>query len=171
MEDVLPGLTSALNVHPVFVHFPIAFLVAALLFSCLSLWGRRESVVAAGRWMLYLGTLGAVVAVLSGFMATSEMGHDTPGHDLVHTHRNFMIVATVLALLTTAVTFAWRKNTAPIPRFVQLALLVVTVTVVGLGADRGALLVYRYSIGTRGETPPASHHHDHGSGTHKHDHK
>ena len=169
MEDILPGLTSALNVHPMLVHFPIAFLVAALLFSCLSLWRRRESVATAGRWMLYLGTLGAVVAVVSGFVATSKMGHDTPGHDLVHTHRNFMIAATILAILTTGVTFAWRKSTRSIHRFVQLALLLGTVTVAALGADRGALLVYRYSIGTRGETPPASHHHhDHGSGTHKH---
>lgn len=29
MEQLLPGLTSAPNLHPMVVHFPIAFWVAA----------------------------------------------------------------------------------------------------------------------------------------------
>lgn len=37
MERLLPGLAAAPNIHPLFVHFPIAFWLAALLFCCLAL--------------------------------------------------------------------------------------------------------------------------------------
>ena len=35
MNDLLPGLELAPNVHPVFVHFPIALWPTALLFYAL----------------------------------------------------------------------------------------------------------------------------------------
>ena len=101
METLLPGLFSAPNIHPMLVHFPIALWLTALLFWGLSFLSKGDSLFKVGRWLLYLGTLGAVATVFTGYQATSMMGHDAPGHELVHTHRNFMIVASILAAVTT----------------------------------------------------------------------
>lgn len=97
------------------------------------------------------------------------MGHDGPGHDLVHVHRDIMLVASGLALLITAVGWwardrgrAWRIGLA------TAALLLVGVTMVG--ADRGAELAFRYGIGVAMDPIPESdgHHHDHDDHGHGH---
>ena len=163
----MPGLSAAANVHPVFVHFPIALLLVALLFELLGLLTENDDYLRSGRWLLYLGTLGAVVAAGTGFLATNEMGHDTAGHELVHVHRNFMLATTGLALVSSLVAFALRTTGSTAARWVQLLLLTVTVSIMTVGADRGAELVFRYGIGTAGETPPehSEGHHGHRSST------
>ena len=169
MESILPGINAAPNIHPVFVHFPIALWLAALLFWLLAVVRRDDDVWRFGRWLLYLGTLGALAAVASGYLATEAMGHDAPGHDLVHVHRDIMLVASGLAALTAGAAFAWRHSASAKVRWGQLALLLATVVVMTLGADRGAELVFRHGIGTAGDQPAASAPHDHDQGEEAHD--
>lgn len=154
MEQILPGLSHAPNIHPVFVHFPIAFWLGAALLCGLGCVRKHESLFAAGRCLLYLGTLGAVFAVASGFWAAEAMGHDSPGHDLVHVHRNFMLIASAIAVVTTLMALAMRKRKTAGARWTITALLLVLAGVTTLGADRGAALVFRYGIGTATEAPP-----------------
>ncbi len=111
MEVVFPGLSSALNVHPLFVHFPIVLWLTALFFWGLALWLERDVLWDTGRWLLYLGALGALAAVGTGLWAEEHLGHDSPAHDLVHVHRNWMLSATALGLATAAVAFATRNRT------------------------------------------------------------
>lgn len=54
------------NIHPMLVHFPIAFLNGFFLMEVIGFISKREEFRAAARWMLYLGTLGALVAVAAG---------------------------------------------------------------------------------------------------------
>lgn len=150
MDAVMPGLAAAQDVHPMLVHFPIALWAAGLLFWVLGL-RHREELWRAGRWLLYLGALSAVAAVASGLWAADRIGHDTPGHDLVHVHRNFMIAATALGAATAALAWMGRTRTDGWTRAGLLAGLVLTVAVCALGADRGALLVYGHGIGMGNE--------------------
>jgi uncharacterized membrane protein len=165
MEILFPGLTSTSAVHPMLVHFPIALWVVALTLWVIAMVRGEDEFFRAGRWVLYAGSIGALAAVASGLWAANEMGHDSPGHDLVHTHRNFMLVATGVGLATTVLAFVLRKRANPSLRWGMVALLAITVGVTTLGADRGAELVHRYGIGTKGETPPAPPHDD-GHGHH-----
>jgi len=156
MDISLPGLFAAPNIHPLFVHFPIALLIVALLFQLLALAVKSDDYLRTGRWLLYLGTLGAVVAAATGFIATQEMGRDTAGHDLVHVHRDFMLVTSGLAVLTSIVTLASSRSRSSTTRWVQMLLLAATVVVLTVGADRGAELVFRYGMGTAGQARPAT---------------
>jgi uncharacterized membrane protein len=156
MEAVFPGLAAALNPHPMFVHFPIALWLSALLFWTLALWLRRDALWDAGRWLLYLGSLGALVAVATGLWAAKQLGHDSPGHELVHVHRNWMLLASALGLAVTIAAFATRRKATPGARWLLSGLLSVVALLIVLGADRGALLVFRYGMGTTGEAPAAS---------------
>ena len=169
MQWFLPGLDAAPNVHPVLVHFPIALWLTALLFWLLATARRRDDLWNAGRWLLYIGTVGGLMSVASGFWATEQMGHDSPGHGLVHVHRNFMVAATTLAVLVAAAAYASRRSKSTRVRAALTAALVLTAGVMTVGADRGAELVFRYGIGTAGEQPDDDGH-DHEHGAHDHEH-
>ena len=148
METLLPGMSAALSLHPLFVHFPLAFWPTALLFMAVGLFFNKERVLAAGRIMLYLATASAVVALLFGFLAASELGHASAGHEFVHVHRNWMVTGTVLSVVASGVSLLFRNSTRPAARWGAAATLALTVAVTTLGADRGALLVYKYGVGT-----------------------
>ncbi|MEO6596750.1 MAG: DUF2231 domain-containing protein [Planctomycetota bacterium] len=164
MSDMnwFPGLSLVPNSHPMFVHFPIAFWIGALFICCLGIWRSTSGLFRAGSWLFHLGTLSGAVAVASGFLATSSMTHEEPGHDLVHVHRNFMVAAAALSLAVSAVVFLLRRHDGRRPRLAQAGLIALVVGVATLGADRGAMLVYGYGVGVRDEPPPMSsqHHHD-----------
>ncbi len=168
MEQMLPGFHAALNVHPMFVHFPIALWLTALLLWLLAVTTRRDDLFTAGRWLVYLGAIGAAASVTTGFVATARMGHETPGHDLVHAHRDVMVVAASLGgLVAAAAFFARRRSTVMLQRWLLAGLLVTNLVLV-VGTDRGALLVFGYGIGTAGLEPPhGGHEHHHGG--HDHD--
>ena len=84
METLLPGLTSAPNLHPLAVHFPIAFWIAATGAWIISLLRRQDDTWRFGLWLHTAAVAGAALAVTLGFWATAKMGHDSPGHGRVH---------------------------------------------------------------------------------------
>ena len=93
--------------------------------------------------MLYLGTLAAIVTVLTGLAAQNSV----PPGDAMRTvgiHEALMLVATSLALALCMFSFFTRKNfTAQLRKLMLLGLAVLAVLLT-IGADRGAQLVYGY---------------------------
>ncbi len=147
MNSILPGLASAPNVHPMLVHFPLALLPVALAVALLTLWRRHAFLDQMAQSLVYVGTLGAIVALATGYLATWSMGHEAPGHDLIHIHRNWMVATTILAVALSGFLFftSRRPRTFTAAGIIGLACVVVTLI---LGADRGALLVFGYGVGT-----------------------
>ena len=97
----------------------------------------------AAAWMLYLGTLGAIVTVLTGLAAEKSV---PPGDAMraVGIHETLMLVSTSLALALCIFAFLARKNfTAQLRKLMLLGLAVLAVLLT-IGADRGAQLVYGY---------------------------
>jgi len=170
MDAILPGFSSALNIHPMFVHFPLVLWLTALFFCGLALALGRDAFWDAGRWLLYLGALAALATVGTGLWAEEHLGHQSPGHDLVHVHRNWMLSSTGLGLLTAFAVFATREKATRGVRWLVCGLLLTTVVVSALGADRGALLVYRYGIGTRVDLAPPAAAQEPENGHRQHDH-
>ena len=104
METFLPGVSSIQNIHPMFVHFPIAFFLVALAMDGLALiWREKYHVVSSQ--MLYLGTLMAVVTIPTGFLAMNNIAavdprdHNAPGHDFIHIHGDWMVSVTLVSNL------------------------------------------------------------------------
>lgn len=162
---ILPGLDAAPNLHPMLVHFPLALWLTALAFWGGSAVTGNKALWKAGTWCLALGTLGGIASVATGFLGTNAMGHDSPGHSLIHVHRNFMVATTVLATAVTGLAL-WRREPPDGLRWGLLAALGLTTAVMTVGADRGAELVYRYGVGVLNESPPEAASHDHKDGGH-----
>lgn len=155
MDWLLPGLMSATDLHPMVVHFPIAFWIAATVVWGVGLVGRNDATWRAGLRLHAVGAATAVLALGMGFWAADRMGHDAPGHELIHVHRDVMIAASALAAAIVA-TGSWRLKkvqTWRLPLFLASVFLTVLMSA---GADRGAQLVYEYGVGVSVQSSPAA---------------
>lgn len=144
---ILPGWNTALNHHSAFVHFPIAFWLAALLFEVVALWRRSDSIHRAAVWLLWLGTIAATFAVVTGLDAAGKVPSGVG--NLLHTHKELMLISYAIALgLSVLATFPRRRS---IYWRAALAggLLALSVFMI-LGTDRGAEMVGRYGFGVNG---------------------
>lgn len=155
LQRIFPGLARTRNVHPIFVHFPIALWPTALLFWILGVARRQDTLLATSRWLLVLALSSSLVSAGTGLLAEQRLGHDSPGHELVHAHKYFMLTTTGLGLATTLMAFLTRRRAGPWP-WVWGSGLIVTVAVMTLGADRGGLLVYGHGVGTTPSSVPAA---------------
>lgn len=148
----MPGFENVFNIHPLFVHFPIALTYVAGLLVIFHLVTKRDDYLKMASFMIYLSAVSAAVTILTGYMAADSLGHDSPGHDFVHIHREFMQVYTgliislaVLQYLVNAKLRPWLA--ASWVKGVRLALLATTLVVLTLGADRGGYLVFKHGMG------------------------
>lgn len=148
---MFPGFEAALNHHPMFVHFPIVLWLAALVFEALALWRNSDDIHRTASRMLYLGTVAAIVTVLTGFVAQNSI---PPGdaQRVVGIHETLMLISTSLSLLLCIVAFAQRKNATPQLRKMMVAGLLLLGILTTIGADRGAQLVYGYGAAVNWST-------------------
>jgi uncharacterized membrane protein len=126
-----------------FVHFPIVLWLAALLFELLAVWRGSDELQRTATRMLYLGTLAAIVTVLTGLAAENSV---PPGdaQRTVGMHESLMLVSTSLAAALCVFAFFLRKNFTAQLRKVMLAGLFILAILLTIGTDLGAQLVFGY---------------------------
>ncbi len=152
--EFLPGLKGALNYHPLFVHFPIAFWLAALMFEALAVLRSSEELHRTATRMLYLGTLTAFAAAGTGLLAEAAVPEMGPARDVFELHEKLMIVTTSAAVGLCMLAFFRRKNfTAGLRKVFLVGLLALT-GLLTAGSDRGAQLVYQYATSVRLPSTP-----------------
>jgi len=140
---MLPGLKAILNIHPMFVHFPIALWLGALVFEALAVaLGSDEWHRTAAR-ILYLGTLAGAVTIFTGIAAEKSVPPG-PAMVVVGIHETLMMITTSVAVGLSLFALAFRRNFTATFRKYLLAGLIVMAILMTMGADRGAQLVYEY---------------------------
>ena len=141
------GARHLQNIHPLVIHFPIAFLWGAALFYFASVFLKHEPFAIAGFWVLMLGALGLAAAVLTGLYAENGvMLHLSVRQNILLPHKNAMIFVSVLC----GISVVWALVARPFPkkgRIFFLFLLLAMVAAMTLGADYGGRLVYDYNAG------------------------
>jgi len=147
LETILPGVQHLQNIHPLVVHFPIAFLVGAALFYFLSWIFRNQTFATTAFLLLILGTLAAGAAVGTGLYGEEGvMVSRSVRANLLESHEKLM-----LATLGVSIGLAiWAVMARPFPkkkRVVFLFLLLVLLGIMTVGADYGARMVYDYNAG------------------------
>lgn len=151
LNTLFPGLTGAPNIHPMLVHFPIVLLCMSLLFVSASWFWKPEEFLTTAKWMFWLGLVALPITAGTGFWAIGGWGG---GH--VTTHRNLMLITTGLAFLLFGL-LRWLADRQRLYRIVMTVGLIIVVTFMTLGADRGAWLVFVKGSGVK----PAEHVHNH----------
>jgi len=152
--NFLPGMKGMLNPHPLFVHFPIAFWLAALLFEALAVWRSSEEHHRTAARLLYLGTLMALFAAGTGLLAEESVPEMGPARDVVELHMDLMLITTSAAVGLCMLAFFRRRNFTPGLHKLFLAGLIVLAILLTVGSDRGAQLVYQYATAVRLPPPP-----------------
>jgi uncharacterized membrane protein len=146
-EIILPGVQHLQNIHPLVIHFPIAFLVGAALFYLLSWILRNQPFATTAFLLLILGTLAAGAAVATGLYGKEGvMVSRSVRENLLERHEELM-----LATLGVSVGLAiWAVFAKPFPKKKRLLFLFVLLVLLGImtaGADYGARMVYDYNAG------------------------
>ncbi len=83
------------RLHPYIVHFPIALFTTYFLFELLAVIFKKEFLFKAAHLILFLGIIGAFVAVLTGNQAYSEFrGWDAKSLQVFNDHQTFANITT-----------------------------------------------------------------------------
>ena len=150
--------------HPLVVHFPIALLLAAIALDFLALGLKRPGLHRVALWNLALGTLGAAVAVWTGYRAAEVAKHTFEIHQVIELHRKLGIATLILGGLMVAWRLWKRDQLGGRARMLTLLIMLVMAGTLGYGAHLGGRLVYEFGVGgTFGARPPTheSHVHQH----------
>jgi uncharacterized membrane protein len=145
--NLFPGVQHLQNVHPLFVHFPIAFLVGAALFYILAWIFPRPSLAMTAFSLLILGAISAAAAAGTGLYAEEGvMVSRSVREHLLENHEKLMLATLSLSVALTA----WAIAARPFPKrgrkFFMLVFLGLLI-VMSFGADYGARMVYDYNAG------------------------
>lgn len=151
---MLTGAQHLQNIHPLVIHFPVAFLMGATLFYFVAWVFKKDDFAKAGFWVLLLGALSLAVAVGTGLYAEQGvMVALDVRQKLLLPHKQFMIATAALSAIVTS----WALIQRPFPkkgRLLFLVLLLAMVAVMTIGADFGGRLVYDYNAGGSGCPQP-----------------
>ncbi len=162
-----PALGEMANVHPVLVHFPIALLTMYLIVEICSVFSKGEELRITAKWMLYLGTVGALVSAVVGLLGAEHVFHEGDVHGLMQKHRDYGLNVLALSLLLSTWKIFSIEESTGVARLIQIFIGIVIVVNLSLGADRGALMVYKYGVAVDAvprEELPAVAGHSHGNG-------
>ncbi len=135
------GLNQVLNIHPVFVHFPIALYPTALLFYGIGLFRKRYGLLLAGQICLALGLAGTLLSVLTGYWAQESIPHGEAVHRIMGTHQNIGFAILALGVLLMIWSFLKREG---IPKGSKsfMILMGFTVLLIMQNADLGGRMVF-----------------------------
>jgi len=145
MNEILPGLKGMLNVHPLFVHFPIALWIGAMLVEALAVLRSSGDWHRTAARLLYLGTQFGLLAAATGLLAQNSVPDEGPAHDAMELHEKLMLVTTSAAVGLCMFAYFQRDRFAQGQRKLLLAGLLALTILLTIGADRGALLVFKYA--------------------------
>lgn len=157
-----PGILGlGLNVHPMLVHFPIAFLSIFFVLDILGAATKREGLRRAAAVMLYCGAAGAILSAAAGLYAENVVAHGQTVHDIMEWHRRFGLTTACLALALSA----WRmlaKSLAfsQMAQALYFALATLMTASMIFGADLGGLMVYGHGVAVQNlQQPDPTHQH------------
>jgi uncharacterized membrane protein len=147
LARILPGTASLQNLHPLVVHFPIAFLYGAALLYAIAWISASESTQWTALWILVLGAIGIATSLATGLYANnSVMVSESVRDNVLRHHMHLMIAASVL----TGILTLWALAARPMPargRLLFLTGMLALIVLIAAGADRGGTLVYAYNAG------------------------
>lgn len=148
LARLLPGAEHLQNPHPLFVHFPIAFLYGAALLYAIGWLMRRDAIAFAALWLLVLGAVSAALAAYTGWWSAAGVMLDPSVKEhVLQPHMRIMVATTAIAIVLAI----WALIERPMPpasrRYIFMAGVIVMIALITKGADLGGIMVYDYNGG------------------------
>jgi uncharacterized membrane protein len=147
--DLLPEWIP--NVHPIVVHFPIAFLITAIFVDILSVFLKRQDWIKYSAIMLYsIGTVAAVIAYLSGRQAADSVYLPPLANPVLNHHADLALMTVFFFIFFTLIRVisVWKVK----KKYVLISIILLILSLPGLyliieTGEHGAELVYNHGVG------------------------
>ena len=138
------------NLHPLFVHFPIALLLAAVATQLAVLFFPKNINL---KWftlfLLLAGCIGAFIAVQTAVHVSGDA--DDKAIEIFETHRLFGLLTFWFSLAATIIRFVTIKWFRKKWMEILLAIVILSTGIfVTIAGHHGAQLVYIYNVGPQG---------------------
>lgn len=144
------------NMHPVIIHFPIAFFVAYFLLEVAALVTKKDSLCKMAAIFLGAGVIFSLIAVLTGNQAHEVLKpvlRMKPSYieEAIENHEQFATITLwfFFAMLVLRVYLLIKKNLSPNWRFVFFVLALLGMFFVYQTGILGGKLVYDFGVGTK----------------------
>lgn len=141
----MPDFAHALHLHPVLVHFPLAFFIAALGFEVAALIFRKENFHRTAFYLYVLAALISPAVAQTGFWEEDVLKIH---HPILETHEQFALITVWTALAGLPVFWLVKNKKPALFRRVFLVFVLLTAVTVSIAAYNGGKMVYDYGIGT-----------------------
>jgi len=139
--------------HPVIIHFPIAFITAALIFQILHIWRPKWINSSIGLWLIGLSIIFSLASVLSGqkeMEKAGELGYPIETLKLIERHQtsgNIVAWSSIFFFIVWLYLFIKYKSNNNLNQL-ALAFLVLLFIIVMVSGYTGGQLVYIHGVGT-----------------------
>ena len=130
------------EVHPSLVHLPITLLPVAIGADLLGQVTGNRTLLELGKRTIGLAAAGAAVSAVTGLIAQEEVNVHDETMDMLITHRNINLAAT----LVTGLLATWRARRDR-PTLAYLGLGLAGIGAVAYSAYLGGTLVYQHGVG------------------------
>jgi uncharacterized membrane protein len=133
--------------HPLFIHFPIAFYTATLVFDLMTKISSNPALVLAGTYLLVGAALGTVGALITGLVDWWGMVRGSSKRRIATRHLLLQLTAAVF--FQTTLVLRWGSRTQPEAEPLWIVLEVIGYLVLVTGQYLGGVLVYEKGMRVR----------------------
>jgi uncharacterized membrane protein len=141
LKEIIQGKPVDRPTHPMVIHFPIAFYIGALALDIASRVGRFPAAPLAATWAIMGAFAGTLLAVPTGLVDRSTMRPGSRIRKKANTHA--LIQVSAAAFFVADFILRWSHRNGHRARPLWIALEVVGVLLVMVGADLGGQMVYK----------------------------
>jgi uncharacterized membrane protein len=142
------------RLHPIVIHFPIAFLILYMFVEILNVFVKKSYLQKSSLLMLFLGVIGGIASVLTGNQAFQKLPNNsqiTQIHYMaVDKHELFASITVwyfLVLLIFKYYRFIKKKNESRI-EYLFVIFVIVGAILLYKTAKFGGILVYNFGIGT-----------------------
>jgi len=144
--QVMPGISALDNLHPLFVHFPIALLFMFFLLDVTGSWFGKSDWRRAAGWFLGCGAVFAGLTVAMGLIAAASVAHGGDVHDIMENHEHLGISVFLLATVLAVWRWLAKGEISGAPNTLYLLFAAILTGLLIFTADLGGLMVYQYGV-------------------------
>ena len=135
------------NIHPMFVHFPIALIFVTVAIDFIGLILKKERFLFAGTVTSLFALAGAVGAVVTGLVAEDSTWHPAAVHDMLETHELMGFIVLGLIALLAIFRLAMHDKLTDKMGWIAFGIGIITIGFTTYGGYLGGEMVYTHGAG------------------------
>jgi uncharacterized membrane protein len=129
--------------HPMIVHFPIALILTGFLADTISLFIKKENCLSkVGLYLMVLGTLGAIAAVITGEYFTNKVEGDALPLKEVHELFGKITMFILIAASVFRIFLVMKKKDEGSLKWIVYFLFLLAVIAIAITGYKGGSIVY-----------------------------